>query len=91
MRNRARGHSRDGVTRTVLVLAGLLVFGAPLVGQAQIAVYHSEHDDGFDDGPASVRGHTLVHAYFKYDGGATAPSPVEECSARTAASDEVCQ
>jgi hypothetical protein len=91
MRNRARGHSRNGVTRTALAIAGLLVFGVPLAGQAQIAVYHSEHDDGFDDGPASVRGHTLVHAYFKYNDGATAPGPGEECSAGAAASDEVCQ
>jgi len=60
-------------------------------GLAQVAVYHSVHDDGFDDGPASVRGHTVIHAYFKYNGAATAPNPAEECSAGTASSDEVCQ
>jgi hypothetical protein len=75
----------------VISIAGLLVFGVPLAGQAQISVYHSEHDDGFDDGPAIVRGHTVVHAYFKYNGGADAPKSGEHCSAGTTASDEICQ
>ncbi len=91
MFDRVMGHRRNWATRTVIAIAGLLVFGVPLAGQAQIAVFHSEHDDGFDDGPVSVRGHTLVHAYFKYNGGATAPNPDEECSAGTPASDEICQ
>jgi len=75
----------------VSVVAGLLLFGVPLAGQAQISVYHSEHADGFDDGPAIVHGHTLVHAFFKYNGGVVSPNPAEECSTGTASSDEICQ
>ncbi len=75
----------------VSVVTGLLLFGVPLASQAQISVYHSEHADGLDDGPAIVRGLTLVHAYFKYNGGVIAPNPGEECSTGTPSSHELCQ
>ena len=71
-----------------LALAAVIV---PVASWAQLEVYHSARDDGFDSGPAQVHGLTLVHVYAKLNGGVIGPNPGESCKPGTPASDEICQ
>ncbi|MBW2383275.1 MAG: thrombospondin type 3 repeat-containing protein [Deltaproteobacteria bacterium] len=83
--------SQGSTVRAAIAAAGLLIALTPGVSRAQLDVYHSTKDDGFQSAPAVVRGTTIVHAYFTHNGATTAPLSGEECAPGTTASDEICR
>lgn len=74
--------------RSRVAIPALLSLFAALTARADIPVYASDRDDGFDTGVAAVNGPTLVHVWF--DAGNTAATPGLECQPAGGGS-EVCQ
>ena len=75
-------------SRSSVAMAALLPLIASLSARADIPVYASDRDDGFDTGVATVEGPTLVHVWF--DAGNVAPTAGLECQPAGGGS-EVCQ
>jgi len=74
--------------RLRVAVPALLSLFTALSARADIAVFASDRDDGFDTGVVAVSGPTLVHVWF--DAGNTASTPGLECQPAGGGS-EVCQ